>query len=303
MAGVITEYFSDVVKESLMKAPGFLSAIPDLSANIKNGVFNVPEAGNDPTVGEFGTIDTNILVDRVDSNLAIPLRIATSTTTKVSNAEQIQTKYDKVLSVTKGHKKSILKYIAKWATWNLSPNANTTKSPVFATSGALIGAGAAQRREMTEADIIKLAGLFETLEVPEEDRILVLHGTHYMQLLANSQTFKNMVSFRGALGDLSPKIEKTFGHFEVYTYSDNAIYNATTGVKKVFGAAPAATDAISSFAFSRDEVYKAFGDNEMFYTPKDTRAQGDIMNFQQAYLASPARANNAYTAAIFSANS
>ncbi len=296
--GLLKEYFSSIVMEQLLKDSSFLSEVTDLSEYVEAGFLNIPEAGADPLVGEVGTLNPSNLVPRTDTNLQVALRIAQSETTLITNAEKIQLNYNKTQSAVNGHSRSLIRYIARQASQAYSPPSDTSLSPVLATSGDLVSS----RREIVEDDIIKLASQFDIMSVDPEDRVLVLHDTHYNQLIKNSQTFKQQIAFKGVLGDLSAKIGKTFGGFKVYVYNDNAIYNASTGVKKAVGVAPAATDAISSFAFSKREVYKALGGNKMFFTPDDPRAQGDIMNFQQAYHVSPLRNNNKFTAAIFSAN-
>jgi hypothetical protein len=296
--GLLKEFFSSVVMEQLLKDASFLNEATDFSEYVEAGFLNIPEAGSDPVVGEVGTLNANTLVTRVDTNLQVALKIAQSETTLIANAEKIQLNYNKVQSAVNGHSRGLIKYIARQASQAYAPPADTAFSPVFATSGALVSG----RREIVEDDIIKLAAQFDIMAVDTEDRVIVLHDTHYNQLIKNSSTFKQQVAFKGVLGDLSAKIGKTFGGFKVYVYNDNPIYNASTGVKKAVGVAPAATDSISSFAFSKREVYKALGENKMFFTPDDPRAQGDIMNFQQAYMVSALRNSNKFTAAIFSAN-
>jgi hypothetical protein len=177
------------------------------------------------------------------------------------------------------------------------PLSNTILTPVFATTGTVVSG----RREITENDIIKMASQFDIMAVEKEDRVCVLHDTHYNQLIANSTTFKNQISFQGMLGSSNAEMKRTFGNFKIYTYNNNAIYDVTTGVKRVLGAAPSANDSISSFFFSKQEVLKALDDPKMFFTPDDPRAQGDIMNFQLPYIVRSIR-NNKFTGAIYAGN-
>jgi hypothetical protein len=77
--------------------------------------------------------------------------------------------------------------------------------------------------------------------------------------------------------------------FKVYAYENLPFYNGSTA-KKAYGSAFGSGDRYTRvLAFQKDEVMKAVGTLDMFERLRDPDARGDIIGFQQRFLALPVR--------------
>ena len=76
---------------------------------------------------------------------------------------------------------------------------------------------------------------------------------------------------------------------KVFQYSQNPLYTSA-GVKKPFGATKDNTDKRASFMWVTDEVFRCFGDVEMYATLRDSGLQADTISFAQRALVGVIRA-------------
>lgn len=79
--------------------------------------------------------------------------------------------------------------------------------------------------------------------------------------------------------------------FKVFRYSQNPLYTSANA-KKPFGAIKEAGDKRSSFTWCSTEVFRCFGDTEMFSTLSSAATQADEISFAQRALVGKIRANN-----------
>lgn len=85
--------------------------------------------------------------------------------------------------------------------------------------------------------------------------------------------------------------------FDWYLSSATAKYNGTSGEKTAYGAVAADTDAVSALFYCDQEVARAQGDVTMFYSERSPEQRGDIVGFQQRFIAAPMRGK--YIGAIY----
>ena len=128
------------------------------------------------------------------------------------------------------------------------------------------------------------------MDVPQEGRVLVLSTQHKQDLLEQDvNLFKSFTNLgNGLIGKLY--------NFDIYVSTQTPTYNGTTGAKNAWGAAAASTDVYASFYFLETEVMRAKGTMDMFSRLRDPEARGDIVGFQQRFLAMPIR--NKYIGAV-----
>lgn len=285
MSGLLKEVWTDTLLEKFYPDGSFLSDGRDMSALVDYNKINLAEAGADPTV----LIDNTSYPISVSSRTDVPHEIALKTldteSTVVRNLEAMELAYDKRSSCMSGHKNALLTAAIKLAAWNWSPTSHTANTPVLTATGDIDQTTG--KRRLKFEDVMKLQVAFNAMNIPKDGRILVLNPYHEGDLmLQDLNMYKTIMSGSTLFG------------FTVRSTSETPTYNASTGAKCAFGAVAADTDTIASFAFYKQEVMKAMGTMEMFYTLKDPANKGDIFNFQMRFVALPLRAK--YIAAIYS---
>jgi len=93
--------------------------------------------------------------------------------------------------------------------------------------------------------------------------------------------------FKGFTDYKSGQIGELYG-FDIFVSTQCPTYNNTVPLaptKNAYQAAPAGTDANASFFFQADEVMRATGTMDMFNRLRDPEARGDIIGFQQRFIA------------------
>jgi len=285
MAGLQKEIWSDILMEKFYPDGSFLADGRDMSSLVEYNKINLAEAGANPEVLIDNTSYPITVSSRTDLPHEIPLKTLDTTSTVVRNAEAMELSYDKMTSVIYGHKQELLRTAYKLAAWNWAPTSDSANTPVLVATGDFNSVTG--KRRLKFEDIMRLFVAYNDLDVPEEGRILVLNPQHEGDLI-----LQDLNSYKTAM------VGGKLFSFTLRRTSVTPKYNASTGVKCAFGAVAAETDTIASFAFFKDEVMKALGTTDMFYTLKDPANKGDIVNFQQRFIALPMRAK--YVSAIYS---
>ncbi|MCE3008078.1 MAG: hypothetical protein LW884_07020 [Bacteroidetes bacterium] len=280
MAGLNKEVWLSLIKEQFYPDFTFLNEALDLSAFVQNDVINLAEAGVSPNVLKNNTTYPVPASTRADVGITLTLAYYDTESTIVRNAEQAELSYDKMSSILYGHKQALLQRQYNEAAHAYAPGTNGTHTPVVSTTGALSGG----HRLLSYADIARMAQRFDAMRLTQAGRVLVLDSTAMEQLRNEDRVlFNQMMNHAdgGAPGAL-------YG-FRVYSYEQLPLYNSA-GSKKAFGDVFTAGDRFTrAIAFQREEVMKAVGSLDMFERLRDPDARGDIIGFQQRFLALPIR--------------
>ncbi len=270
-AGLNKEIWLPEVKEGFYADDMFLSEARDMTAFVDNNKIHLAEAGVNPNVLVNNTTYPIPVSQRGDTPLEISLDTYDTENTLIRNIEVAELSYDKRASVIYGHRQALKMQFMEKAIHAYAPQSDSQFTPVVATANA---------GKLSFADVLTLAERFDNAEIDATGRILVLSVKHLSDLRKES-----IIQYKEFLKD-----KELFG-FKVYTLADSRMpkYNGTTGVKVAYGTAPAATDAICSVAFHKDEVMKADGDLEMFAKEKDPEQRADMLGFQKRGVAMPIR--------------
>jgi hypothetical protein len=295
MADLFKEIWINQIMEQYNADISWMADVEDMSEWVENNTINLAEAGVNPEVLINNTVYPVAFAERTDLPLALPLDYLDTEGTVIRNARKTELAYNKMASVNRGHSVALQQMGARRAAYFFSPAADDDNTPVLPTSGGDNGAGLCY---ITEDDILQLSSRFDDINAPRDQRVLVLHSKHLNELAKNSATLKAQQAYQGAVGSISKEVGNLFG-FKIWVYNSSVVYNRNTGAKPAFGAAAAGTDAPSSFAFVKGEVMKAIGDYDFFYRLNDPEQKGDIINYQQRFVALPKR--NKYIGAIYSA--
>lgn len=280
MAGLRKEVWVNQLTKRFYPDSSFLKYTKDFSALVENDIINIPDVGVDPDVLINNTTYPIAVSQRVDSNLQITLDLFETENTLVRNPDNIERSYDQLESVLMGHRNVLRSRTGEKAAHAFAPSEDTLLTPVIKTTGtALTGV----RLRLTVSDILNLKERFDVVDIPLEDRYLVLHPSHLNDLiLEDTKAFKDIT-------DIVNGLPKRFAGFNILQFSRPAIYNHTTMVKKSFGAVAAGTDAFCSFAFHKEEVMKADGTVKMYQRVDDPLERGTIVGFDKRFIAVPIR--------------
>ncbi len=230
MAGVYREIWTGRLVESFKPEieASFLALIPSFdqyvqsSANGENQVIHLVDVGISPEV-LINNITYPIGYQEIeDEDIAFQLDKFQTKATPVSDDELHAISYDKIDSLNKRHKTSILGAKFGKAIHALAPLSHTVDTPVIVSTGAASNG----KKRVTLTDIINFRQAFNDAGVPDDgNRVLVLSSDHLTDLLIEDKDlYKNYVNTQ--TGALQPLL---YG-FKVFTYSN--MPNFTVASKK-----------------------------------------------------------------------
>ena len=275
------EVWIDQVKEGFYPDDSFLQKATDYSQFVDHNGLHIASAGIDPKVLVNNTTYPISVIGRDDEDNEIRLDKFETENTIVRRPEALEYSYDKLESVIGQHRSTLRASVATKAAHAYAPAEDTENTPVIITTGESITG----RKRLRFADILALKERFDDVDVPLDERYLVLHPKHVSDLLLEDlKLFKDLTSIK----DGEPL---KFAGFGCYAFSRMPTYRMMDGVlKKVaFGAAAAEGDRFASFAFYAKEVMKADGDIHMYATENDPKERVTIVGFDKRFVALPIR--------------
>lgn len=284
MDGVLTEVWTGELIKALRSGDKatFLDGLPDYSQYAENDVIHMVDVGGDPDVLVNNTTYPIAIQQLTDTDAVFSLDKFQTKPTSITDDELYALSYDKMASVKERHSQALLvKKYAK-AIHALAPDSNAAKTPVLKTIGDVEGGAATGRRMMQRSDIIALKKKFDVMQVPTEDRRLVLCPDHVNDLLMQDQKFAEQY-YNYTTG----KIANLYG-FQVYEFVNNPVYKAA-GTKVAFGTAAGANEFQASVAFYGKMTFKATGSTKMYYSEAktDPENQRSLINFRHYFIVLP----------------
>jgi hypothetical protein len=212
----------------------------------------------------------------------------------LSDDQAMGASYNKIDAATKSSTTAISKKKYGRAIHSIAPAGHTTATPVLVTTGDAIG-GTGTRKRLVYADLVALKDAWDALEIPAEDRRLVLCTDHYNDLLLDRQNFGNLLINYSA-GTTAPVI----AGFQIFSYVANPYYTVATKVKKAYGTAASAGDFRASVAFYVPNIAKKTGKTKQYYkaASSDPDNQTNRLAYRHYFVAVPKRAK--YLGAIVS---
>ena len=161
-----------------------------------------------------------------------------------------------------------------------APSSDTVNTPVLITTGDNNGEGF---KRLIPEDILRLKKKYDLLDVPYDNRYLVLDPNHVEDLiLYDLKAFKDITDFK----DGQPN---RFAGFNILQYTKTPKYNVNTKVKLPWGAVADANTTFASFSFSSEEVMKADGTVNMFERINDPELRATIVGFDKRFIGLPIR--------------
>lgn len=278
--GVNKEIWLSELAENFYPAGLWLSRSRDFTPFVENDRINWAAVGADPTIYlNRDTIANPVpIVRRTDTHKYVDLDVLDSENTPVTNVEQYELAYDKMASVVRQHRNSLLKTCLLRAAHAWAPAANAANSPVVGTTGATASA----HKRFSALDIAGLKKAFDDNDFDASGRVLLLHSDHLFDLqVQDLELYKALINLR--TGEALQ-----FSGFDIYTNASvMPIFNKTALTKNAIGAAAApSTDSPStSVAWIESQVVRADGSYDMFMHEKSPEYRADYVGFQKRFVA------------------
>lgn len=260
------------IKENPIPDNSFVFASVDLSEHVENNTLNLAEAGIEPDVHEdyFASNEDDLpLADVADIPNEVVLKTYSTERTRHRDLQECELAYNRRMSVINRHKTALAKNIGVRAAYNWTPTVDNAFNKIMnlGANDSVIDA------------IIELEAFYSDLDITEGLNIC-LNAKHMARIKKeNKNLYKEIL-----------KDKEIFG-FRLFRYSKNPLYTSA-GVKKPFGAVAEAGDKRASFTWVADEVFRCFGDVQMYADLGRAGIQADEISFAQRALAGKIRGNN-----------
>ncbi|MDO5608260.1 MAG: hypothetical protein Q4G08_07395 [Capnocytophaga sp.] len=277
--GLQTEVWVAGIKENPVPNHSFVYQSTDMSQYVENNKLHLAEAGIEPGVHEdyFATSNDALPVAEVkDIHNEVVLKTYSTEQTRHRQLQEIELAYNRRESVINRHRISLAKNLGKRAAYMWSPQQDNEHNKVLnlnATDSVIDG-------------IIDIKAFLEAKDIYEGINIC-LNADHLARIRKeDKRLYKDILNEQQMYG------------IKVFQYSQNPLYTSA-GVKKPFGATKETTDKQASFIWVTDEVFRCFGDVEMYANLRDSGIQADTLSFAQRALVGVIRAKNPkYSGAI-----
>ncbi|MEB3005755.1 hypothetical protein [Capnocytophaga sp. G2] len=272
MEGLQTEVWIAGIKENPIPDNSFVYQSVDLSQYVEHNKLHLAEAGVEPAVHEdyFATANNPLPVtDIADIANEVVLHTYSTEQTRHRELQEIELSYDRRSSVIQRHRVSLAKNIGKRAAYAWAPKQDDAGNKVcnLSASDSVIDAIIDLKQFMEENDILEGVNICFTPE-------------HFARIRKeDKRLYKDILN------------EKQMYGIKVFQYSQNPLYTSA-GVKKPFGSTKESTDKRATFMWVTDEVFRCFGDVEMYATLRDSGLQADTLSFAQRALVGVIRARN-----------
>lgn len=272
MEGLQTEVWIAGIKENPIPDNSFVYQSVDLSQYVEHNKLHLAEAGVEPPVHEdyFATANNPLPVaDIADIANEVVLHTYSTEQTRHRQLQEIELSYDKRSSVIQRHRVSLAKNIGKRAAYAWAPKKDDAWNKVcnLAASDSVIDA------------IIDIKSFLEGKDIYDGINIC-LNADHFARIRKeDKRLYKDIMNENQMYG------------IKVFRYNQTPLYTKT-GEKKPFGATKDTDDKQSSFVWVTNEVFRCFGDVEMYPTLRDSGLQADTLSFAQRALVGVIRAKN-----------
>lgn len=273
MAGLQVEVWVAGIKENPIPDHSFVTASTDMSEYVENNKLHLAEAGLEPAVledyfvGNEADLPTATIAD-VPSEVI--LRTYSTEQTRHRKLQEIELSYNKRASIVQRHKNGLVKKIADRAAHAWSPVVDNPFNKII-TLGA---------NESVIDALLDLEAFYMDLDLT--DNLNICLTTDHMKRIKkeNKTLYKEM---RANKGDI-------FFGFKIHHTSRSPLYTSA-GAKKPFASTFVAGDKKASFGWCKNEVFRCFGDVEVFETLSHAGLQADIISFAERALTGNIRAS------------
>lgn len=271
------EIWMNSIVEGLFADNSFLSKAFNADEFVNAGkTVHIPNAGIASSVTKNRAAYPAAVTARVDTDLTFNLDEFTTDPIKISYADQVELSYNKRESIIKLDKAKLIESVSNDMLFNWSPalanSIRTTGAAVISHTPSATG----NRKLFTKSDVKNAMNKFNAMDVPQENRWLLIDAEMYGQLL-DSLTTQEAMAFHSLVDTKNGVLGKLYT-FNIMMRSKSGLYT-TAVAPKLWTAAGAATDNAAAIAWHENSVCRALGQTEMFEEIKSPTYYADIYSF------------------------
>lgn len=282
MSEVIKRLFSDDLQKVLYPDNSFYAGTQQDTAGIDVDEVEIPqdEDGEAEVVVNPTQLPLPISIEE-DKKKSYGADLLVTKPTMVTYNNQLLVSYDKRAAKLEKHSKKLDKDLAERILFGWSTAIGQfIRQTTGATTRAATAPGATGVRKVAiEADFMWAFTLFNTLNIPMDQRRVVVPPTMLEDIIAIKKAYGQGTDENNKLLALGA-VAKIFT-FDVFVRSKTQVYTeAATPVKKAIGAAPATTDNLAAIFYHTRMVRHIKGDVQVWMdtAPRGEYAGGMAMN-------------------------
>lgn len=257
-----TEVWIQDIKEVLYKENPFLGFSEDHSSYIANKTVHIPQSGSGPGIVVNRTTLPATIAQRTDTEKTYDMDEYTTDPILIRNLDELQISYNKRMSVTGQHLKTLTERIGDVAAYNWSNVSNLVRTTGAASSTALAPSATGTRLSITVQDVANLALALDMQLVPQEGRYLMLPSALYWQLYTISDIVRAS-SVAYSQTNLATGVVAELLGFKIVRRPTVSAWTTGATIKAV-GAAGATTDHLGAIAWHPSFVSKAQGSIDIY---------------------------------------
>jgi hypothetical protein len=275
--GVFTEIWARDIANNIFRDDSFIVRSKDDTMYVSGKKVHLPQSGTNPGVAINRTVFPANATQRTDTELEYTLDSYTTDPAHITNVEELQTSYEKRISVLGDHVGVVRQTIADWMLVKWAPAAaarivRTTGGDRLATAPSATG----NRKKVVLENILNAKRILDNDDVPQEGRVMVVPSEMYNDLLlidgiVSADKFGQAVLQKGV-------VAKLLG-FDIYIRSRVLIFtNAATPVVVNPGTAGNAAHNIAALFYHESFVRRALGETNVYVKENDPQYYGDVMS-------------------------
>lgn len=265
---LIKEIWVADVQEALNRNADFLPYSIDDSAYIAYETVHIPQSGSNPTVLKNPATFPLPISERTDTDRTYALNQFALEPTLITNLDELQISYDKRQSVLGQQITTLTQRIGDEVAiaWTATGATNIISTSGSATGTALAPGATGTRKDVTLADIARLAKKLDMDNVPRGNRVLLMSTDMFWQLFQISDVIRASYNGFQNQGNVlqTGVVAQLFG-FNVMMRPVVSVFATGATSPKAFGAATATTDNLACIAFHSTTVRRALGSMTPLY--------------------------------------
>lgn len=261
--------------ENLFADNTFAGRSVDHSGFVNDRTVHVPNAGGRPNVVKNRKTLPAQISEREDVDLHYDIDVYTTDPITIQHAEEVELSYSKRNSIISNSRAALQESVHGDLIYSWIPSSPSKVATSGSAAAAHVAGATGNRKAFTKADVLAVKSLFDTQDIPQAGRCILVDAVMYNQLLESltetqaSAFLASADAQRGVIGNL-------YG-FDFYMRSQVAKTNAS-GAVKAWDAAAAATDSAAGIAWQSGCVSRALGSTELFENQGNALVYGDIIS-------------------------
>jgi hypothetical protein len=273
-----TEVWARDIAANLFPNDTFLMQSIDDSVFVENKTVHLPQSGAAPTVQRNPTSFPLTGAQRTDTDASYDLAEYVTTPTIVRDIEEIETSFQKRISVLVDHNMELNRQISDWMAHDWSP---TAAANFVRTTGAdrtaHVAGATGTRKKLQLADLLSAKRLLDNMDLPEDGQLNALvSGEMYNDLLEIDKILSAEYNLSGRIP--GGAINQVFGlRFFKRSYAIS-YSNAATPVIRTPGAAALTTANAGLLIWHSRFVRRAKGSVKVFADQDNPLFTGSIFS-------------------------